>query len=102
MRQLAETMLFTKLNVRQVKAKINKLGEGEELTIWLCPSKCYPSPFHPFNLAIDIKITNQGVYDPELEEYSSLESVVSNFAYYNCTHETGIRTHYYLEGKNAR
>lgn len=94
-------MLFTKLTKPQVLKKMRELKDGGTFSLFLCPSKCYPSPGHPFNMAIEVEASAKGVYRDGYG-WTSLDVVVNDFAYYNCTHETGIRTHFYLEGKNAK
>lgn len=85
-----------KLTLAQVKAKIKKEGDWKG---WLCPSKCYPNPGHPFNLAIkfDTKefIALRGIQD----KLTKLDKTVNEFSYYNCNKEVGTTVHYYEEEK---
>jgi len=71
-----------KQTLTQVRAEIKKNGTWEG---WLCPSKCYPSPSHPFNVSILTKI----------ESLDELKEKVNSFSYYNCNYEVGYNVHYY-------
>lgn len=75
-------MALIKQTVTQVKAEINKKGFWEG---YICPSKCYPAPNHPFNVSIRVRMLT----------IKELEETINNYAYYNCNYELGYKVHYY-------
>lgn len=86
---------FNKVTKSQVKARLKRLAShpGETLILWLCPSKMFPMPGQPFNMALCVEFHSNGVtiYGDDLEK------VINHFAYYNCSAATGNRVHFYTE-----
>lgn len=97
-------MNLQKVTKTQLKAKINRLNEGEKLTVWLCPSNMRPSLGHPFNMAIEVSFSKDDINIPlypdskEIPDLTQFDSTINNFYVYNCTNETGRRIHYYIDG----
>lgn len=79
-------MTLEKITKTQLKSIAKKEGE---IKVWLCPSKCYPNPSNPFNVAIEKLFTKDDILTEKFEKY------LSNFKYYNCDKETGNTVHYY-------
>lgn len=82
-----------KLTISQVKAMFKK---NTNRTIWMVPSKSFPNPGHPFNMAIS--------YNPTKYSLPGLKSVMEHFdkqvtlfRVYNCNAEVGNRVHFYVE-----
>lgn len=86
-----------KITKSQVKARMKKLEAGEKLSLWLCPSNCYPNIGHPFNCAINVELEKDGEWLQDTEEHRSLDSLINSFSYYNCNAELGNRVHYYID-----
>lgn len=76
-----------KLTKTQVKSIAKK---QDAVKVWLCPSKCFPNPDSPFNIAIEKEFTADDV------KTDTFDSFVTTFGHYNCTAETGKTVHYYL------
>jgi hypothetical protein len=88
-----------KLTKTQVIARIKKEGN---VKVWLCPSKMYPHPNHPFNMAAECSFTKEDLLpkypeSKEIPDLTNFESVINSFSYYNCDSETGNRVHFYIE-----
>lgn len=90
-------MVLTKVTKSQVKARMKRLGAGEKLVVWLCPSKCRPNPDHPFNVAYRAVLEKYGEWLPDSGKYRSFDYLVDSFAYYNCNNELGNTVHFYIE-----
>ena len=75
-----------KITKTQVKSIAKKEGS---IKVWLCPSKCYPSPENPFNVALEKEFTSEEVLNGKFEMY------LQTFSYYNCDSELGKTVHYY-------
>lgn len=80
-----------KLTKSQVVSKIKKEGKW---TGWVVPSKSYPNPGHPFNLAV-----KKTFYAYDIVDTKDFEKFLNEFSYYNCNAEVGKNIHFYMEGK---
>jgi len=82
-----------KLTKAQVKALIKKQGT---VKVWLCPSKAFPNPSHPFNVAGQYDLSSYTL--PNLNsKLDHFDRYVNEFQYYNCNSELGNSVHYYIE-----
>lgn len=85
----------------QIIAKLKRLNEGEKLEVGLLPSKAAPNSlwFSPY--LVELKKSDLEQKYEGNNDLTYFESIVNNFHYYNCTHESGNRVHFYIkeEGK---
>lgn len=79
-------MSLEKITKTQVKSIAKKKGD---IKVWLCPSKCYPNPSNPFNIAIEKVFSKDDILSDKFESF------LNSFRYYNCNSETGNTVHYY-------
>lgn len=84
---------FRRRKKRQVRAALQKNG------VWrgfLCPSKCYPRPGDPMNMAIEVDFSVDMLeYEYPGAVVTPFERVINSFSYYNCDNVRGQFVHYY-------
>jgi hypothetical protein len=80
-----------KLTAIQVKAVIRRRGSWKG---FLCPSKCYPNPGHPFNMAMEL---DMGKYDTLTlpEKIKKFDKIRLEYEIANCNKEVGKIVHFY-------
>lgn len=90
-------MRFEKVTKTQLTHLLRKHGE-KTIKVWMCPSKCYPNPKHPFNMARDYELNEDDLIPLDLNGgLNELDRIINGYRYYNCTPETGLRVHFYIE-----
>jgi hypothetical protein len=80
-----------KVNVTQVKSSIRKRGSWKG---FLCPSKCYPNPGSPFNMAMEIDMSRYDTLNLQ-QKLSKFDKIRLEYELRNCNTETGKRVHFY-------
>lgn len=83
----------------QIIAKLKRLEEGETLKVNLLPSKSHMSGFKMRIQPYEVELQKSDLENKYAgnNDLTYFESIVNNFAYYNCTNETGNRVHYYIK-----
>lgn len=99
-----------KVTKTQVKAMVKKLGDNEELKVTLFPSKCGPAntiwvkdyEIELTKEALNLAYPQNEKTSPYLTDFetklTNFDSIINDFAYYNCIPELGKNVHYYIEG----
>jgi hypothetical protein len=83
---------WKKATKSQIVALANRLGDGEKLTVGICPSNI--RMFNSWGMYTYFKLDNTlKTIHPNHE--STLDVFVNTFKYYNCNDETGKYVHFY-------